>query len=106
MTLPILAIELEKFDELQGQTFNVGGGNACSLSLLETTLLCLRITGNVVTVHSEISTQPADMPIYITDNSRITAVTGWRPKITPEQALHSIHEWIMTEMSMVRHVWA
>ena len=101
----LLAIELEHFDELHGQTFNVGGGVESSLSLVETTSLCQRITGNVIPVRADVSGRPADMPIYITDNTRVTAATGWRPKRTPEQTLRSIYEWITEEMPTVRHIW-
>ncbi len=101
----LLVVELEHFDELQGQTFNVGGGVESSLSLLETTLLCQRITGNVIPVHADTSGRPADMPIYITDCTRVSAATGWRPARTPEETLRSIYEWITREMSVVQHIW-
>lgn len=102
----LLAIQLEHFDTLHGQTFNVGGGVESSLSLLETTMLCQRITGNAIPVLSDTSGRPADMPIYITDCTRVTAATGWRPMRTPEQTLRSIYEWIVKEMPTVQSIWA
>lgn len=101
----LLALELDQLEVLQGQTFNVGGGRESSLSLLETTILCQRITGNEVPVHSELAVRPADMALYITDNTRVTAATGWRPRRMPEDTLRSIYEWIMAEMPNVRHIW-
>ncbi len=102
----LLDSELARFDELNGQTFNVGGGVASSLSLLETTQLCQRITGKTIPVHSVDSNRPADLALYITDSSRISAITGWRPQRTPEQTLRSIYEWIVAEEDSVRHIWA
>ena len=102
----LLATELDHFDELQGQTFNVGGGVESSLSLLETTLLCQQITGNVIPVYSDSSGRPADMPIYISDNTRVSAATGWLPTRTPEQTLRSIYQWIVAELPAVQHIWA
>ncbi len=102
----LLALQLARFDELHGQTYNVGGGVESSLSLLETTLLCQQITGKTIPVHAVDSNRPADLALYITDSSRISAATGWRPKRTPEQTLRSIYNWIVAEEATVRHIWA
>ncbi|HZC06036.1 MAG TPA: NAD-dependent epimerase/dehydratase family protein [Ktedonobacterales bacterium] len=102
----LLALQLARFDDLHGQTYNVGGGVASSLSLLETTLLCQQITGKTIPVHVVDSNRPADLALYITDSSRISAATGWRPRRTPEQTLRSIYEWIVAEEASVRHIWA
>ncbi|HEY7975387.1 MAG TPA: NAD-dependent epimerase/dehydratase family protein [Ktedonobacterales bacterium] len=102
----LLAIQLAHFDELCGQTYNVGGGVASSLSLLETTQLCQQITGKTIPVHTVDSNRPADLALYITDSSRIAEATGWRPQRTPEQTLRSIYEWIVAEEAAVRHIWA
>ncbi len=102
----LLAIQLARFDELHGQTFNVGGGVASSLSLLETTLLCQQITGKTIPVHAVDANRPADLALYITDSSRISEVTGWRPQRTPEQTLRAIYAWIVAEEASVRHIWA
>ena len=102
----LLALQLARFDELHGQTYNVGGGVASSLSLLETTLLCQQITGKTIPVRAVDSNRPADLALYITDSSRISAATGWRPKRTPEQTLRSIYDWIVAEEASVRHIWA
>jgi CDP-paratose 2-epimerase len=102
----LLAVQLARFDELHGQTYNVGGGVASSLSLLETTQLCQRITGKTIPVQAVDANRPADLALYITDSSRIEAITGWRPQRTPEQTLQSIYEWIVAEEATVRHIWA
>ncbi|HEX5569791.1 MAG TPA: NAD-dependent epimerase/dehydratase family protein [Ktedonobacterales bacterium] len=101
----LLAIQLERFDELHGQTYNVGGGVESSLSLLETTRLCQQITGKTIPVVAVDANRPADLALYITDSSRISELTGWRPQRTPEQTLRSIYEWIVAEEPAVRHIW-
>jgi CDP-paratose 2-epimerase len=90
---------------LSGMTFNVGGGAASSLSLRETTALCQEITGRRIPVRHIPDNRPADMKIYITDNSRITQATGWSPRITPRETLVSIFEWLRTSESLVRYLW-
>lgn len=101
----LLELQLAHFDTLHGQTFNVGGGNESSLSLLETTQLCRSITGKHIPVHAVQSVRPADLPVYITDATRVLQATGWRPRRSPEDALRSIYEWIVAEEASVRHIW-
>lgn len=101
----LLAIQLARFDDLHGQTYNVGGGVESSLSLLETTQLCQQITGKTIPVAAVDANRPADLALYITDSSRISGLTGWRPTRMPEQTLRSIYEWIVAEEAAVRHIW-
>jgi CDP-paratose 2-epimerase len=78
-----------------GATVNVGGGRECSLSLLETTALCRRITGRIVDVQASAETRPGDVPIYISDCSHLYEMTDWRPRRGPEEILADIHAWIV-----------
>ena len=56
-----------------GSVANVGGGRECSLSLLETTALCRELTGNEVEIGADPETRPGDVPIYLSDCSRLFA---------------------------------
>jgi CDP-paratose 2-epimerase len=78
-----------------GTTVNVGGGAACSLSLLETTELCREITGRNTEVQPSSETRPGDVPIYISDCARLHAMTDWRPRRAPTEILQDIHAWIL-----------
>jgi hypothetical protein len=35
-----------------------------------------------VPITSQPKTNPMDVPYYVTDNSAVTAVTGWRPHLS------------------------
>jgi CDP-paratose 2-epimerase len=78
-----------------GATVNVGGGRDCSLSLLETTALCARITGRIVDVAPSADSRPGDVPIYISDCSHLHEMTDWRARRGPEEILADIHSWIV-----------
>ncbi len=92
--------------ELRGSTFNVGGGAERSLSLCETTEWCEKISGRRVAMGSVEETRVADVKTYISDNTRVAAATGWKPKRSPEQALRDIHAWIRANEAMLRPVLA
>lgn len=101
----LLEIQLSKMGEIAGRTFNVGGGLQSSLSLLETTQLCQEITGNTVPVEHRAENRPADVKLYITDNSRIHDTLGWRPRHTPRDTLTKLFNWVKASEPLVRHVW-
>lgn len=93
--LRLIDYQLEHFSELDGDVLNVGGGVDNSLSLLETTRLCEAITGKSISIASEETARQGDIPIYITDSSKIISKTGWKPRINPEQTLRDIYNWIL-----------
>jgi CDP-paratose 2-epimerase len=78
-----------------GATVNVGGGTGCSLSLCETTELCREITGRRVDIRPALENRPGDVPIYISDCTRLHAMTDWRPRREPAEVLRDIHAWIV-----------
>jgi CDP-paratose 2-epimerase len=80
-----------------GRTVNVGGGRECSLSLLETTEICRRLTGNEVVIEPVGETRPGDVPVYLSDCARLFGLDEWRPRRSAEQVLADIHRWIAAD---------
>jgi CDP-paratose 2-epimerase len=84
-------------DLWDGRTVNVGGGRECSLSLVETTEICRRLTGNEVPIEPVEETRRGDVPIYLSDCSRLFDLDEWRPRRSAEQVLADIHDWIAAD---------
>jgi len=80
-----------------GRTVNVGGGRECSLSLQETTAICRELTGNEVPMTPVAETRAGDVPIYLSDCSRIFGLDEWRPRRSAAQVLADIHEWVAAD---------
>jgi len=76
-----------------GVTANVGGGRECSLSLLEATALCRELTGNEVPIGAEPETRPGDVPVYLSDCSRLHSLTSWCPRREPRDVLSDLLDW-------------
>jgi CDP-paratose 2-epimerase len=83
--------------EWDGRTVNVGGGRECSLSLLETTAICRELTGNEVPIEPVEQTRAGDVPIYLSDCTKIFGLDEWRPRRSAEQVLADIHQWIAAD---------
>ena len=92
--LRLINYQLEHFAELDGEVLNVGGGLSNSLSLVEATDLCREITGKSIPINPVLEERAGDIPIFITDSSRVMERTGWSPIIGPEAALQDIYDWI------------
>ncbi|MDX2189705.1 MAG: NAD-dependent epimerase/dehydratase family protein, partial [Bacteroidota bacterium] len=90
----LLKWQIANLPTINGEIFNVGGGKEVSVSLMELTKICAEITGNNIIIESIKENRKADIPIYITDNNKITQISGWTPSITPYQILSEIVEWI------------
>jgi CDP-paratose 2-epimerase len=98
----LILAQLQNFEQYQGNTFNVGGGAACSLSLLECTKLCQEVTGNSIPISSCAGNRPADVRIYISDIGKLQRFSGWRPKMTKEAVLTDIFQWIRAEEAALK----
>ncbi|MFI5219115.1 MAG: NAD-dependent epimerase/dehydratase family protein [Bacteroidia bacterium] len=90
----LLNYQVEHLGELNGQTFNAGGGNEVSFSLLELTQLCEGVTGNKIKISKIEEKRDADIRIYITDNSKINKATGWKPACNMEKIVSDTFHWL------------
>ncbi|TMJ44410.1 MAG: hypothetical protein E6G90_17080 [Alphaproteobacteria bacterium] len=43
---------------------------------------------------SQPETNPVDVPYYISDNSAVTAATGWRPHLSMTDILDDVFGWL------------
>jgi CDP-paratose 2-epimerase len=89
---------------LKGQIYNVGGGIENTVSLAELTDLCSKITGNDIEIGSSIENRPGDLPIYVTDNSKITDFSGWKPEISVPALLQEVHDWFILDQASLKDI--
>ena len=102
--LNLVLHQIDNLESLTGQLFNVGGGLDVSISLAELTTLCEQSTGNTITIDSVQETRDADIPIFITDNTKVTRETGWKPNITPDQIVEEIVQWLRDNEATLRPI--
>lgn len=90
----LIDLQIHNIEKFENKIYNAGGGIRNSVSLLEMTGLCEKITGNKITIESITETRQADLRIFITDNNRIEQETGWTPKKSVETIFQDIFSWI------------
>ena len=92
----LIIMQIENPAKFADDIYNVGGGNFSSASLLELTEICSRITGNRINITQEPTMRYADIPVYISDNRKITNFCGWQPEKDIETIIQDIYQWIVT----------
>jgi CDP-paratose 2-epimerase len=69
---------------------------------VETTALCAEITGNRLEIAGTPDNRPGDVPVYISDCSRLFEMAPWRPRRDARQVLADTFEWIQTHEDALR----
>ncbi len=100
----LVAYQVEHLDKLNGQTFNAGGARDVSVSLFELTQLVRKVTGVTKEIGSQMQEREGDVCIYLTDNTKITTATGWRPKRDIHQVISDTYQWIIDHKDQLEHV--
>ena len=90
----LLRLQSEKINTLNGDIFCVGGGRACSTSMLELTQLCQKYVGKEIPIAIDKSTSPVDIPLYISDNSKTENTFGWKVQKNSDEIVKDIFDWI------------
>jgi CDP-paratose 2-epimerase len=90
----LIRLQVTDLARYNGGVFNVGGGYDRSVSLRELTAMCRERAGRPVPVGSDETTRAADVPYYITDNSQITAASGWAPRRGLGDVVDDVFAWL------------
>lgn len=82
--------------KLSGNAFNIGGGPANSISLLELLDLLAELHGGELSIAFE-DWRAADQRYYVTDATKFSALTGWQPQVGVHDGVRRLYEWLMSE---------
>jgi CDP-paratose 2-epimerase len=83
----------DQMQRCSGQAFNIGGGPANAISLLELLHLIGRITGSEPELHFA-DWRPGDQLYYVSDTSRFAALTGWHATVGVEDGVRRLYDWL------------
>jgi len=85
----LFRVMASKPEKVAGRAFNVGGGVANSLSILEL-FDWLEENAGLSIAYSTGDLRPSDQPIFVADISSISKATGWSPKISVDEGLKAL----------------
>jgi CDP-paratose 2-epimerase len=84
----------ERIDATAGRAFNIGGGPANTVSLLE----LLDLIGALTRIRPVFDVEPwrqADQRYYVSNTAKFEQATGWRPEVPVAQGVRRLMEWLL-----------
>jgi CDP-paratose 2-epimerase len=90
-------------DSRCGQVYNLGGGMERAVSVLEMLRRSEDRIGEPID-HRKGAVRPGDQPLYISDTSKFTQHTGWRPMRSMADTLEAIHEFWLTYRAQIASI--
>lgn len=84
---------LKKSNLIRGQAFNVGGGIANSLSLLELFAL-LEEFAEVKLSYTRLAPRESDQRVFVADIAKASENIGWNPKVSARDGVRQMLGWV------------
>jgi CDP-paratose 2-epimerase len=101
----LIHAQLGKLASLRGDVYNVGGSLTSSVSLKELTGLCQEVTSKEVEIASDAQTHSVDIPLYVSDNRKVSQAFSWTPQRTHREIVEEIAAWIGREKAVLEPLW-
>jgi len=87
-------------EQMNGEIFNIGGGPANSLSLLELFALLAELVSIPALVYTPTPRRASDQDCFIAAIGKAERLLGWTPAITCRAGITSMLEWTETNLFM------
>jgi CDP-paratose 2-epimerase len=100
----LLSKQDSHFERHAGRCYNIGGGNALSISLAELNAKCREQTGSTLEPEGDPTTRAADVPYFVTDIRAVTEAAGWVPKRSLDTILADTLDWLRRCRAIVEPV--
>jgi CDP-paratose 2-epimerase len=84
---------LDNIDAVRGRVFNLGGGTANTVSLLELIDRIATMRGVAPALKFD-ARRPGDQPWYVSRIDTIGDAVGWQPRMPLSQGLSSLQQWL------------
>jgi CDP-paratose 2-epimerase len=83
---------------LAGQAFNIGGGPANAVSLVELLALVEELLGERPRWQRQ-AWRSADQRYYVSDTRKFAAATGWQPSVTVRDGVGRLLDWLAANVA-------
>lgn len=96
-------LAVKHIDRVKKQIFNIGGGEENSVSILEAIDLLEKISDRKVkTIQAE--GRKFEDPIFITNYTKFSKITGWEPKVSVKEGMTQIYNWAVENKELIKEL--
>lgn len=86
----------------KGQIYNIGGGPENTLSLNELVRILEFKLNKKLKIKND-DWRPGDQKVFVSDISKISSDTGWKPTIQVEEGIDKMISWIYDNLDILKH---
>lgn len=86
---------------VRGHAFNMGGSPSNTISLLELLAMIEELHGRKPSVRFG-PWRPGDQRYYVSNTAKMTAATGWTPKVSVREGVSRLNEWLSDNVAKPR----
>lgn len=98
-------IAVKKIDQARGKIYNVGGGIKNTLSVWSDFGKILeRLFDRKIAPKFE-DWRPGDQKVYVSDIRYVEKDLGWRPKLTVEEGIYKLYNWVQVNKSLFQRIF-
>jgi CDP-paratose 2-epimerase len=83
----------QNLDAISAQAFNIGGGCANTISLLNLIDMIGELNGHVPEIHFA-DWRPGDQRYYCSDTRKFQQATGWHAQVSAREGVRRLYEWL------------
>ncbi len=94
-------LAFKNIKKTRGKAYNVGGGLKFSLSIWELFEILEKLTGKKFNYKFG-PWRPGDQKIYISDIRRAKKEFGFKPKISPQEGVKKLYNWISQNRNLIK----
>ena len=91
----------DRIEDTKGRIFNIGGGPANVMSLLELVELLQKITGRTLELQFG-DWRPGDQKVYVSNIARAAEAFGWTPTVSKTEGVQKLYDWVSRNESLFR----
>lgn len=93
---------IKKAEQIKHNVFCMGGGPENTISLLELIALLKKLLNNQEISYEFQEWRPSDQKVYISDIRKVKSLLKWVPKISPEEGVNKLFEWVKNNKNLFK----
>ncbi len=98
----LVMCQMQDIQSHQGAIYNVGGGINNSVSLRELTDIVTKSTARQCKIGQDPTTREADIPYYVTNNTKVMQKTNWQVQHSIQMIVEDIVVWLQENATTLK----